>query len=111
MNTIYNTVIPNSITSEYLDYLTNKVFALLPMFEESKQSKEKMASFLVYQNMIIQTVNGNTDLIQYNSPIVIDILSHLQALTKITSHADYKRHILKICNQIGELKKVVNSNV
>ncbi len=41
MKTIYQTNIPNNLTCDYIDFLINKVFALLPMFEESVISKEK----------------------------------------------------------------------
>lgn len=110
MKTIYQTNIPDKLTYDYLDFLINKVFALLPMFEESEISEEKKKSHSIYQKNLIQTINGNTELIKYDSYIVIDILSHLQSLLDITDHDDYKRHVLKICNLLSKLKKEVVDN-
>lgn len=110
MNTIYQTTISNKLTCDYLDFLINKVFALLPMFEESAISEEKKNSHTIYQKNLIQTINGNTELIKYDSYIVVDILSHLQSLFDISEHDDYKRHILKVCNLLSELKKEVADN-
>ena len=110
MNTIYGTDISDKITYDYLDFLINKVFALLPMFEESYGSEEKKQSHTIYQKNLIQTINGNAELIKYDSYIVVDILSHLQSLLDITNHDDYKRHVLKICNLLSKLKKEVADN-
>lgn len=110
MNTIYQTTIPNKLTCNYLDFLINKVFALLPMFEESSISEAKKNSHTIYQRNLIQTINGNTELIKYDSYIVVDILSHLQSLFDISDHADYKRHVFKVCNLLSQLKKVVADN-
>lgn len=110
MNTIYQTNIPDQITCDYLDFLINKVFALLPMFEERDLSEKKKISHNIYQKNLIQTINGNTELIKYDSYIVVDILSHLQSLLDITEHDDYKRHVLKICNLLSKLKKEVGDN-
>lgn len=52
MNTIYQTTIPNKLTCDYLDFLINKVFALLPMFEESAISEEKKNSHTIYQKKL-----------------------------------------------------------
>lgn len=111
MNTIYQTNIPDKLICDYLDFLTNKVFALLPMFEESDISEEKKNSHTIYQRNLIQTINGNTELIEYNSHIVVDILSHLQSLFEVSDHDDYKRHVLKVCNLLSQLKKEVVDNV
>lgn len=110
MKTIYQTDISDKLTCDYLDFLINKVFALLPMFEESNASEEKKKSHNIYQRNLIQTINGNTELINYNSYIVVDILSHLQSLFDITDHDDYKRHILKVCNLLSKLKMEVADN-
>ena len=110
MNTIYETNIPDKLTCDYLDFLINKVFALLPMFEESDSSEEKKKSYNIYQRNLIQTINGNTELIKYDSYIVVDILSHLQSLLYITDHDDYKRHVLKVCNLLSKLKMEVIDN-
>lgn len=110
MNTIYQTIISDKLTCDYLDFLINKVFALLPMFEESVISEEKEKSFTIYQRNLIQTINGNTELINYNSYIVVDILSRLQSLFNISDHDDYKRHILKICSLLSALKREVSGN-
>ena len=110
MNTIYGTDISDKITYDYLDFLINKVFALLPMFEESYGSEEKKQSHTIYQKNLIQTINGNAELIKYDSYIVVDILSHLQSLLDITNHDDYKRHVLKVCNLLSKLKTEVIDN-
>lgn len=110
VNTIYQTNIPNKLTCDYIDFLINKVFALLPMFEESVISKEKRNSFTIYQRNLIQTINGNIALINYDNYIVMDILSHLQSLFDISEHDDYKRHIFKICNLLSLLKKEVTDS-
>lgn len=110
MNTIYQTKIPDKIICDYLDFLINKVFALLPMFEESYVSEEKKKSHNIYQRNLIQTINGNTELIKYDSYIVVDILSHLQSLLDIAEHDDYKRHVLKVCNLLSKLKMEVVDN-
>ena len=107
MKTIYDNTISNIVTSEYLDYLIDKVFALLPMYEESRIYIDKEQSFKIYQNILIQTINGNASLVQYNDSIVIDILSHLEVLKEIHTHAEYKRHILKVCKLLTILKKGV----
>lgn len=110
MKTIYQTTISDKLTCDYLDFLINKVFALLPMFEESEISEEKKNSHTIYQKNLIQTINGNTALIKYDSHIVINILSHLQALFEVYDHDNYKRHVLKVCNLLSELKKEVADN-
>lgn len=110
MNTIYQTTIPDKLTCDYLDFLINKVFVLLPMFEESMISEEKNKSHAIYQKNLIQMINGNTELIKYDNHTVIDILSNLQSLFKASDHNDYKRHILKVCNLLSELKKEVADN-
>lgn len=110
MDTIYQTTIPDKLTCDYLDFLTNKVFALLPMFEESSISEKKKNSHIIYQKNLIQTINGNTELIKYDSYIVVDILSHLQSLFEISDHDDYKRHVFKVCSLLSQLKKEVADN-
>ena len=110
MKTVYNIEISNKLTSSYLDYLTNKIFALLPMFEESTMSEDNNISFNTYQKTLIQTINGNANLINYNSCLVVDILSHLQSLLLIQEHDDYKRHIFRICRLMSSLKKEVEKN-
>lgn len=110
MKTIYQTIISDKLTCEYLDFLINKVFALLPMFEESAISESKRKFFHIYQKNLVQTINGNTKLINYDSYIVIDILSHLQSLFDISEHDEYKRHILKVCNLLTLLKEEVADN-
>lgn len=110
MITIYNATIQKNLTCEYLDFLINKVFSLLHMFEESSNSTEKQKSFNIYQKILIQKINGNMTLIQYDSLLVIDILSHLQSLIVINDHDNYKRHIFKICNLLSKLKKEVELN-
>jgi hypothetical protein len=107
MDTIYNTSISNILTSDYLDYLTDKVFALLPMYEDAKADVALEQSFKTYQNTLIQTINGNINLIQYNDKIVVDILSHLESLKTTLNHQEHKRHILKICKLLSILKKGV----
>lgn len=107
MNTIYQTNISNKLTCDYIDFLINKVFALLSMLEESAISEEKKQSFIIYQKNLIQTINGNARLINYDSYIIVDILSDLQSLFDVFEHDDYKRHILKVCNLLSLLKKEV----
>lgn len=107
MNTIYNTHLPNKLTCKYLDFLIDKVFSLLPMYEESILDSKKKQSFIIYQRNLIQTMNGNMQLINYDSPLVVDILSHLQSLFEVQEHSDYRRHIFKICKLLSELKKEV----
>lgn len=110
METIYNTNIPNETTSEYISCLIDRVYSLLPKFEECKNDIEKNKIFEIYQTSLIQTINGNMKLIQYNNKIVLDILSHLECLKEINSHIEYKRHILKICNLLDKLKKEVEKD-
>ena len=110
MNTIYETNIPDTIICEYINFLINKVFALLPMFEESQVSNDKIKSFNIYQKNLIQTINGNISLIKYDSILVVDILSHLQSLISISDHDDYKRHIFKICKLLTLLRNEVRKS-
>ena len=110
MDTIYNQNISNKLTSDYLCILVNKVFALLPMFEESFISEDKNVLFQTYQHNLLQTVNGNLQLLHYNNPLVLDILSNLQSLLTIVNHDDYRRHVLKICKLLTLLKKEVDKN-
>lgn len=110
MTTIYNSSISNELTCEYLDFLINKVFALLPMFEEASVLNDKRNNFLVYQNNLIQTINGNISLINYDNIITLDILSHLQSLLDVSNHDDYKRHVLKVCNLLSVLRRDVKRN-
>lgn len=110
MKTIYEKQISNDITSDYIDILINKVFALLPMYEEAKMSETNMEVFKNHQRFLIQTINGNTKLVQYENIIVLDILSHLQSLYELDMHDDYRRHILKICKLLNLLKEDVEKN-
>jgi len=107
MKTIYETEISNITICKYIDFLINKIFALLPMFEESQLSDSKKNEFYVYQKNLIQKINGSAELIRYNNILVVDILSHLQALFYISEHDDYRRHILKICKLLTLLKSEV----
>jgi hypothetical protein len=104
MKTKYNTNIPNKLTSDYLDGLINKVYALLPQYEESIQVNKSNNVFNTYQKSLIQTINGNMNLINYDNSIILDILSHLECLNTASCHDDYKRHVLKICNLLTKLK-------
>jgi hypothetical protein len=110
METIYNTSIPNRITSEYISCLIDRVYALLPKFEESRVDIEKDNSFQSYQLSLIQTINGNVKLFKYNNNIVLDILSHLECIKSIKTHTEYKRHVLKICNLLSQLKEEVEND-
>ena len=110
MKTIYEETIPDETICTYLDYLIDKVFALLPMYEEAENSDEKRNTFIIYQRNLIQAINGNATLLKYNNCIIVNILSHLQALFNISNHDDYRRHILKICNLLSHLKDEVESN-
>jgi hypothetical protein len=110
MRTKYNTNVSNKLTSEYLDCLINRIYALLPKYEELNFTNIDKKSFITYQSSLIQTINGNTDLLQYNNCIVLDVLSHLECLKSLDNHDDYKRHILKICNLLTKLKMEVMNN-
>lgn len=110
MNTVYNQTISDKLTSDYLNTLVNKVFALLPMFEESFVSNEKAVVFETYQRNLLQTINGNVNLLNYNSQMTLDILSHLQALNNTLNHSDYKRHVFKTCTLLNLLKREVDNN-
>ena len=110
MNTIYNTNIDNKLLSDYLSYIINKVYALLPLFEESMDSNDKKKSFNNYQKTLIQKINGNTELMMYDSILIIDILSQLQALFNVKTHDEYKRHIMKTCKLLTLLKKEVDTS-
>lgn len=110
MKTVYQTEISDVLTSKYLDFVINRVFALLPMFEESTISQKHYNLFTTYQRSLVQTVNGNVALMKYDSIIILDILSHLQSLFEINDHEDYRRHVLKICKLLSILKEEVESN-
>jgi hypothetical protein len=107
MLTKYNLDIPNKLTSEYLDYIIDRVYALLYMFENSLEDDEKHTLFIVSQDTLIQTINGNAELLQYNNVIIVDILSKLESLRLIKIHDDYRRKIFRICKQLSILKKEV----
>lgn len=110
MKTVYETELPNTIICKYIDFLIDRVFALLPMFEESQLSENKKEAFYIYQKNLIQKINGNIELIQYDSILVIDILSHLQSLFSISEHYDYRRHVLKICKLLTSLRNEVEEH-
>lgn len=115
MKTTYGKEISNSITAEYLVFLVDKVFALLPMFEEAMKSESAFNSFEIYQYSLIETINGNTKLLEYEDIRIIDVLSRLQALLALKpseeNHSRYKRHILKICKLLNQIKDGVENGL
>lgn len=111
MNTKYNIIISNKLVSDYLSYLINKVFLLLPMFEKLDYSEPTMENLNIYLKTLIQTICGHANLIKYDSYLIVDILSHLESLLTITEHDDYRRCVLKICHLLTELKSEVEHNV
>ena len=111
MNTKYNITLPDKLISNYLDHLINKVFLLLPMFEESEHSESAIDSLNLYIKALIQTICGHANLVKYDNYIVVDILSHLESLLTVTDHDNYRRHVLKTCNLLTKLKSEVNCNV
>lgn len=110
MNTKYNQTISDKLTADYINILINKVFALLPMFEESTESDEKNNLFKIYQRNLLQTINGNINFIKYDNVLILEILSHLEALVNTAEHDDYKRHVLKICKLLTLVRKEVENN-
>jgi len=110
MMTIYDSVISDKNTLGYLNHLINKIFALLPMYEDSETSIKIKQSFKIYQDTLIQTINGYFNLIEYNDNSIVDVLSHLESLKYVDNHADYKRHILKVCNLLSLLKEGVEKD-
>lgn len=111
MNTKYNITISDKLISNYLDHLINKVFLLLPMFEESGHFESTTDSLNLYIKELIQTICGHANLVKYDNYIVVDVLSHLESLLTITDHRNYRRHVLKTCNLLTKLKSEVDSNV
>jgi|GEM_PF-4991679 len=110
MNTIYETAIENKYIINYIEHLINKVFALLPMYEEVVASDNKKDSFYTYQKTLIQRINGHADMIMdYNSILVVDILSHLQSLLLVSNHSDYRRHVMRICKLLTMLRDEVKT--
>lgn len=103
MKTKYNEYISNVLTIEYLEYLINKVYGLLCYFEESVDDYQKYSEFLLFQDSLIRKINGHTNLIKYNSILVIDLLSNLESLKITNNHQDYRRHIFKITNILSKL--------
>lgn len=103
VKTIYGTYISDKNVTDYIDFLINKVFALLPMFEESNGTTE----YVTYRTSLIQGISGCSDLFNLHGVEMIEILSNLQCLCDITDHADYKRHILKACRLLSEIKEGV----
>jgi len=108
MRTIYSSNISNELTNQYLDYLIDRVFSLLPMFEESIEFRVKYLEFKAYEKVLIQTINGNVELVSYKNKYILDLLSHLQSLIYINTHDEYKKHIFKICRLLTKIKEGVD---
>ena len=102
--------ISDKLTSDYLERLRNRVFSLLYKFE-SIVTDEDRDLFKSEQRILIQTIKGHTQFIQYEDMRVIDVMSHLEALIFVETHDDYKKHIFKICNLLNQLKEVVESGL
>ncbi len=103
---IYNNEIDTDELTNYIDSLINKVFALLPMFEESSLSDDNKTYFLSNQDSVITLINGNFALFNnYDSYVSLDIISRLESLKQIEEHSTYKKYIFKICHLLSHLKE------
>lgn len=87
-------------TNSYIESLTNKIFCILPLYEEQGLS-ESLVSRL---DNIIMTVDGFLLLIDCDDNTSTDILSLLSKIKKAKNHAEVRSSVLRICSTLSNLK-------
>lgn len=98
MNTSTNTKELN----EYIDYLIDQVFSILPVFEENGHTKDLERKV---SNMGAK-LDGFFRLYNFTSPYVMDILSLMAELEVSEDHKKIRSCVLKACSLLTQLKVV-----
>lgn len=98
MNTSTNTKELN----EYIDYLIDQVFSILPVFEENGHTKDLERKV---SNMGAK-LDGFFRLYNFTSPYVMDILSLMAELEVSKDHKKIRSCVLKACSLLTQLKVV-----
>lgn len=87
-------------TNSYIDKLTNKIFSILPIYEEDGLSDSLMSRL----DNIIMTFDGFSSLINCSDELTIDVMSLLLKIKKAKSHSEVRTCVLRVCSKLSSLK-------
>lgn len=88
--------------NQYIDYLTDQVFSILPVFEETGYSESLQKKIC---NMSAK-LDGFFRLYHFTSPYAMDILSLMAELEVVREHKRIRSCVLKTCSLLSQLKVV-----
>ena len=88
--------------NQYIDYLTDQVFSILPVFEETGYSESLQRKIC---NMGAK-LDGFFRLYNFTSPCTMDILSLMAELEVTNEHKRIRSCVLKTCSLLSQLKVV-----
>lgn len=92
--------LPKQELNRYVMSLVNKVYSILPTYEEQgldEQLTEKVRGLL-------RNIGGFLCVCEYDTIVCLDIISYLQELEFANTHKDVKACVLKVCNLLSGLR-------
>ena len=102
MNVKYG-AIPNDYFVNYMKYLTNRVYKILPMSEENS------ITIIDYMNDLCEELLGNMELIDVlkSDGMFISLMGNIQYLIKDNNYNDHKSCKKKVFNSIDIIEKLI----
>lgn len=94
-----NKVTPQS-KNKYISTLINKVYSVLPIYEE--QGKSELLCNKI--DSLTYKIDGFLCLYECDTNISLDIISYMKELQSVDSHKEVKSCVLKICNLLERIK-------
>lgn len=86
--------------TDYIDYLTNKIFSILPTFEEEGYSSNLVSRI---DNLKIK-IDGFLILSECDKNIRLEVMSLLSKLNSEVSHKEVRYCVLRVCSLLSKLK-------
>lgn len=93
-------ILTNYRINSYISSLTNKIFSILPLYEEEGLTESLMNRL----DNVIMKVDGFLSLIDCEDEIVFDIMSYLTKIKKAKNHAEVRTCVLKVCSTLSSMK-------
>lgn len=89
-----------TVYARYIDTLTNKIYSILPLYEEKydiKQLENKI-------NNLIYNIEGLLPLLESKTYILLDIITILHTLKNFSNHKEIRSCVLQTCALLQNIK-------
>lgn len=96
-------MIPNECFINYMKYLTDRVYKILPMQEEN------VLTIVEYMNDLCEELLGNSELINSlkKDGLFLSLMGNIQYLIKDNNYTDHKMCKKKVFNSISIIEKLI----